>query len=270
MLFMTAGSWGGWHDQVTARDLLGLPVRLKASWGMPKAEHDDAAARVVQAVNALREIKSAVFHGLLRPDVLSPYEPDAPEHEPLCLLDRAIFDLFEVSHTERDLVEDFWAESHDLYWKGAKSAAATRVPLPDIPRGTRADLPEIPARGDLQRYLAAFLDAWNPHLPHDAELAWQVAASPGKDAISVAFVPTGSGDASRALASADWQAMVARCAAVLEQPRSPVFHAKRVVRAAADDGFVVLKENARRLWTASTAREDAEALFVQLASRRKG
>ncbi len=270
MLFMTAGSWGGWHNQVTAQDLLGVPVRLKASWGMPKAQHDDAAARVVQAVDALRGAELPVQRALLQPDARSPYEQDAPEHDALCRLDRAIFDLFEASQAERDLVEDFWAESHDLYWKGAESAAARRVPLPDVLQGTRADLPENPARGDLHRYLAAFLDAWNPQLPDGAELAWQVAASPGRDAISVAFVPTGLGNASRAQASADWQSMVARCAAVLAQPVSPFFYTKRVVRAAAADGFVVLRENARRLWTASTAREDAEALFVQLASPRKG
>jgi hypothetical protein len=237
---------------------------------MPKAEHDDAAARVVQAVDAPRGAELPVHRALLQPDAPSPYEPDGPEHDALCRLDRAIFDLFEASQAERDLVEDFWAESHDLYWKGAKSAATRRVPLPDVPQGTRADLLENPARGDLHRYLAAFLDAWNPHLPDGAELAWQVAASPGRDAISVAFVPTGPGNASRAQASADWQSMVARCAAVLAQPVSPVFYTGRVVRAAAADGFVVLRENARRLWTASTAREDAEALFVQLASRRKG
>jgi len=270
VLFMTAGSWGGWHDQVTRSDLLGLPVRLKASWGMPKAKHDDAAARVIQAVGALRGGSRAFPRLISQPDAPRAYDPDATEHDALCQLDRAIFDLFEASQAERDLVEDFWAESHDLYWKGAKSAAARRVPLPDPPQGTRADLPENPARGDLQRYLAAFLDSWNPQLPDGAELAWQVAASPGRDAISVAFVPTGPGYPSPAQTSADWQSMVARCAAVLAQPVSPVFYTSRIVRAAAADGFVVLRENARRLWTASTAREDAEALFVQLASHRKG
>lgn len=269
-LFMTAGSWGGWHDQVTARDLLQLPVRLKASWGMPKAEHDDAAAHVIQAVDALRGAEVPVHRALLQSDAASSSEPDGPEHDALCRLDRATFDLFEATQAERDLVEDFWAENHDLYWKGAASAATRRVSLPDVPQGTRADLSQNPARGDLQRYLAAFLDAWNPNLPDGAELAWQVATSPGRDAISVAFVPTGPGNASHAPASTDWQSMVARCAAVLAQPLSPVFYAKRVVRAAAADGFVVLRENARRLWTASTAREDAEALFVQLASPRKG
>lgn len=270
-LFMTAGSWGGWHDQVTARDLLQLPVRLKASWGMPKAEHDDAAARVVQAVDALRAAELPVHRAVLQSEAAtSSFEPHGPEHDALCGLDQATFDLFEASQAERDLVEDFWAENHDLYWKGAASAATRRVPLPEVPQGTRGDLSQNPARGDLQRYLAAFLDAWNPNLPDGAELAWQVATSPGRDAISVAFVPTGPGNASRAPASADWQSMVARCAAVLAQPLSPVFYANRVVRTAAADGFVVLRENARRLWTASTAREDAEALFVQLASPHKG
>jgi hypothetical protein len=88
MLFMTAGSWGGWHDQVTARDLLGLPVRLKASWGMPKAEHDDAAARVVQAVDALRGAELPAHRGPLQPDAPSPYAPDGPEHDALCRLAR--------------------------------------------------------------------------------------------------------------------------------------------------------------------------------------
>lgn len=268
-LFMTAGSWGGWHDKVTARDLLGVPVRLKPSWGMPEAEHDDAAARVVAAVDDLRGLNLAGHRALLGPDAPGPYEPDAPEREALSRLDQAIFDLFEASPAERDLVEDFWAESHDLYWKGGNAEAAKRLSPPQPRRGTRADLPEDPARGDLQRYLAAFLDAWNPQMADGTELAWGVAASPGGDAIAVAFVPTVPGTAPHGEAGAEWDAMVARCAAALAQPVSPAFHMNRVVRAAAADGFVVLRENARRLWTASTAREDAEAMFVQLASRRR-
>lgn len=270
MLFMTAGSWGGWHDKVTARDLLRLPVRLKASWGMPEKMHNDAAARVVQAVEALRGPKFAINQALLQANSSNSNEADEPEHEVLCQLDRAIFDLFEISQAERELVEDFWAESHNLYWKGAESTAARRVPLPEISQGTRSELPSNPARGNLQRYLATFLDAWNQHFPDGTKLVWQVATSPGKDAIAVAFMLTEPRGEPLPQPSADWHSMVARCAAVLEHPVSPAFYMKHVIRAAAADGFVILRENARRLWTASTAREDAEALFVQLVSRRKG
>ncbi|SDA26268.1 Eco57I restriction-modification methylase [Nitrosospira sp. Nsp18] len=267
LLFMTAGSWGGWHDQVTARDVLRVPVRLKPSWGMSKSEHDEAAARIVQAVNCLRELPSQTPTTF---ELFGTPSHEAPEKAWLYQLDDAIFDLFELSQAERELVEDFWAESHDLYWKGADAEATNRLPLPHAAYGTRADLGDAPVRGGLQPYLSAFLDAWNAQLPEGSEFHWQVVASPGRDAIAVVFALTDPQGLKKQDIDGFWQSVVARCADALDQPISPAFYVKRAVRVASADSFIVLRENARRLWTASTAREDAEALFVQLASRNGG
>ncbi|WP_244032152.1 Eco57I restriction-modification methylase domain-containing protein [Methylobacterium sp. E-016] len=267
LLFMTAGSWGGWHDKVTARDLLGIPIRFAPSWGMARAEHDDATARVVRAVELLRdsapaEPQSHIF--IDRQSGLTSRENDSA----IRLLDNAVFDLFELSLSERDLVEDFWAEEHDLYWKGAASSATKRLPLSGAVAGSRTGSVDASLPKGLSRYLRAFLDAWEEHLPEVIELSWRVTPSPGGDALAVTFDLVDPSASDGMAASGDWASVVARCAAALSRPVSPAFHVRRLVRAVTNNGFVVLKENARRLWTASTAREDAEALFVQLASRR--
>ena len=267
LLFMTAGSWGGWHDQVTSRDVLRTPLRLKPSWGMSRSDHEDAANRIVEAVDGLRQtpVQSEQSHSMFDPLKQSPSRSE----QWLEQLDTAIFDLFEVSQAERDLVEDFWAESHELYWKGAEAEATARLQLPEYTKGSGTDLPDAPCRGTLSRYLRTFLDAWTAFLPEGTDLYWQVAMSPARDLIAVIFTLDAPGDSERAQPPENWQAILASCAAAIRQPASQAFLTKRAVRAATADSFIVLRENARRLWTASTAREDADALFVQLASRRE-
>ncbi|MHC5653702.1 HsdM family class I SAM-dependent methyltransferase [Stappia sp. ICDLI1TA098] len=267
LLFMTAGSWGGWHDKVTARDLLRMPVRLKPSWGMPKAKHDEAAMRVVQAVTQLRDLPSNTSPAL---ELFHTSSYEKPEENWLRVLDEAIFDLFELAKAERDLIGDFWAENHELYWKGAEAESTKRLTLAGVLNGTRADLPETPDRAGLQPYLRAFLEAWNAQLPEGSEFHWQVVISPARDAVAVVFALGGEEISAQQGSDGKWESIVARCADALDQPISPAFYAKRVVRAATADNFIILRENTRRLWTASTAREDAEALFLQLAVRGEG
>lgn len=107
-------------------------------------------------------------------------------------------------------------------------------------------------------------------MPEGTEFHWQVAISPARDAVAVVFALGGEDISAQQSHDRKWESIVARCADALDQPISPAFYAKRVVRAATADNFIILRENTRRLWTASTAREDAEALFVQLAVRGKG
>ncbi|MFF8801443.1 MULTISPECIES: class I SAM-dependent DNA methyltransferase [unclassified Methylobacterium] len=267
LLFMTAGSWGGWHDKVTARDLLSIPIRFAPSWGMAQAEHDDATGRVVRAVDLLRDKAPAAPQS---PFLIGRQEKQTnwEDVSTFRLLDDAVFDLFELSSSERDLVEDFWAEEHDLYWKGAASSATMRLPLPEAVAGSRTSSPDASLPKGLSRYLRAFLDAWEEHLPEGVDLSWCVMPSPAGDALAVTFELVDPSASDGIAANEDWASVVARCAAALSRPVSPAFHVRRLVRAVTNNGFVILKENARRLWTASTAREDAEALFVQMVSRR--
>jgi hypothetical protein len=267
LLFMTAGNWGGWHDQVTSRDVLRVPIRLKPSWGMSRAKHDAAALFAVEAVSQLREVSPSKYgkDGLF---FSSNYQNS--EKKLLAIIDEAIFDLFELTEAERDLVEDFWAESHDLYWNGAMAEATKRLTLVGAMNGTTADLPTIPDRAGLQPYLLAFLETWNAYLPDGSEFHWQVSPSPARDAIAVIFTLGDPEISAQEGSSKDWESIIARCADALEQTISPAFYTKRAVRAATGDSFIVLRENTRRLWTASAAREDAEALFVQLTVRSEG
>lgn len=289
-LFMSAGSWGGWHDQVTERDLLSMPVRLAPSWGMPQSEHDAAAARIIAEVDKLRgegaptqafataantagarssrhkarrRIGGDLFGAGQVSGALAHLSSMPPSTAPL---DEAVFDLFELSRSERDLVADFWAENHDLYWKGAASRALSPVSRPAVMQGTAATLLGPIQPGNLQRYLAAFLGEWNPKLPPGFEFAWQVAASSGSTMFAVAFTLVELGALLPAEAGPSWEAMLEKCSAATEQPVSPAFLVDRIIRATTPKSFVFVKPSMRRLWTASAAREDAEAVFLRVAA----
>ncbi|MBD8548663.1 Eco57I restriction-modification methylase domain-containing protein [Sphingomonas sp. CFBP 8760] len=269
LLFMTAGSWGGWHDKVTARDLLGIPVRFAPSWGMGRREHENAATRIERAVDLLRSRLPAAPRNLDLFDEQADQFGNDRENA-LRTLNDAVFDLFELSPAERDLVRDFWAEEHDLYWRGAASTAIKRVPVFSEVVGSGTALLDGPMPDELWGYLRAFLGAWEEQLPEAFDLSWRIVPSPARDALAAVFDLVDSGGSDVIAPDGDWASIVARCADALSNPVSPAFHVRRFVRAVAGNGFIVLKDNARRLWTASAARQDAEALFVQLASRRAG
>ncbi len=264
-LFMTSGSWAGWHEKVTADDLLSTPVRLEPSWGMAEKDHERAAERIVAAVDDLRSLKAARVHDLAVFGIVARMPPFVREQGLLAVLNEAVFDLFELSEAERDLVEDFWAQSHDLLSNGPEAQALQPPTLPPSLVGTAADVAGRQPQGDLRRYLSAFLDAWNPQLEPDQELAWQVAAPRGSCPLAVGFVPIKQGSAPPRSPQRTIDRLVAQAGEALSVPHSAGFRVGQAIRAASDDGFVFVKESARRLWTASAAREDAEAVFLQLS-----
>lgn len=269
-LFMSSGSWGGWHDQVTSRDVLLTPLRLFPSWGMAKDEHEAAVARIIVEVDRLRATPPDDLADLFGPHRPSRRTSRPPAPVPTAELDDAVFDLFEISSPERDLVEDFWAENHDLYWKGASSSALNPIALPATMEGTAEGIESPGIRGHMGRYLEAFLREWNPRLSPTMEFRWEIAASAGTaKTLAVAFVPIASGSVPTPEARLGFEALLTKCASALGHRVSPSFFVDRVIRVASRTGFVIVKSNMRRHWTASSAREDAEAMFLQLASTSK-
>ena len=259
-LFMTSGAWAGWFDKVTKTDILALPLRLCAAWGMPPEEHRDAADRMVAAVDTLRNLSPGAGDLAGEAVELAPSQVETQ----LRTLDEAAFDMFELSEAERDLVRDFWANGFDLLEKGADSPALRAPALPLARQGTAADLPDGDRPGHLHAYIATFLDAWNPRLPRGAEFVWQWARSPGGALLAVAFTAIERGSGMPEPDDATWDELVRRCGTMLGRPVSPAFSVDWATRGVAETGFVFVRRSARRLWTATAAREDAEAALVRL------
>jgi hypothetical protein len=253
-LFMLSAAWGVWHDQIYGDELQRLPVRLDP--------HRPATDRLVQAVDALTAQSSPPAADLLGQH--RPGQGTPPPAEPLRQIDDAVYELFELSQAERDLVSDFWLRHERARWRTQPAPA----PLPIQRFGRAKDL----SRDDpspFARYLAAFLAQWNGQLEsHDGELNWRLERDDRVRVVAAVFETQARGAADQeknGLSSEDWRDALRRLGSGLlhaEQPERRLYR-DGIVRAVSDTAIVIVKRDDDRLWTASAAREDAEATLLQ-------
>jgi hypothetical protein len=240
-LFMHSGSWGVWHDSVTAEDILSLPIRL--------TDAEDPA---------VRQIESAV-------DQLYEWADLQPPEHILRSIDEAVFDLFELDSAERDLVRDFHTYTLELagaWSKSVKSEALMPVALPLKRSGTADDIPvgTVP----ISQYLDRFLRRWNQELEPDGEFSWRVVSSP-RSAMTAAIFETRDRNASLPVPNDEdeWHVLLDRLSVSLQTQITPSVITEGVLRSVSDTSIVVVKRNEARLWSATAALEDVEATMLQ-------
>ncbi|MGW3346603.1 HsdM family class I SAM-dependent methyltransferase [Nonomuraea rubra] len=249
-LFMRSGSWGLWHDCVTAEDILSLPIRLAGA-------SDPITRRIASAVNRLQtyDPRTELFGA-------ASAEPDGPPREILHDLDEAVFDLFDLTPSERDLVNDFHDYTIDLVGRKTHNGSVA-LQLPEIRHGTVEDVRRVSST-PLRHYLYRFLTEWNRELEPDGEFSWRIVGMPD-GAMTAALFETRS-RASTLPAPEDereWQALLHRLSVSLPDRVTTAVTAESVVRAVSDTSIVVVKRSDARLWTATAAREDVEATMLQ-------
>jgi SAM-dependent methyltransferase len=230
-LYMVSGSWGSRNDDVRVDELLDLPLRLE--------EAHPATARILAAVESLPDTT-------LRNPQLS-HEQSLPDVAPvLAAIDEAVSDLFELTPSERDLVDDFWA---------SMSARAT----------DRTAVSCQPSEDQLARYLDVFDNAWRPVLGDDAELdrhLWQDAQAQVIAAVFETRYP-GEQPAEQREDHDAWSNVLARYDPDYRETPAGTLLSYGTLRAVTDSAIVIVKRNECRLWSATAAREDAEATIVQ-------
>lgn len=253
-LYMTAGRWGPWFDDVTKEDILALPVRI------PDAE-DDVARRVIAAVDKLRS------HSGSKPDWTNGSfisdETDAPA--PLVELNDAVFDLFELTDAQRDLVSDF--HDHFLRPDEANRTRDRRVELPKAHEdaNTRWSEEDLSVVGGIGPYLRAFIAGWERELGGTSEFSWAIRRGDSVPVLCAVFSLHQRGKpASTALGTeTNWREVVSRLQTIVSRPVSRQLAVEGVVRAVTSTDIIIVKRDEQRLWTASAAREDVEASMLQ-------
>lgn len=183
-------------------------------------------------------------------------------------LDEAIFDLYELNESERDLILDMCETGLEFFYRGGNSDAVKPVePYPDI-QGTLAHLHgnREMERG-LDGYLYAFLRTWNRELESlGGEFRWRIIRPSRAPMLAIIFTTQEYNETLPAIEGADedeWQALLKRLNETLRQPVSSQIYIEGMVRAVTDTDIFIIKRNERRLWTRSLAREDAEATLLQ-------
>lgn len=249
-LFMRSGSWGVWHDSIVPDDIRTLPIRLE--------EEGEPTKRIVDAVDALKEVH--VDAGLLKPEP----PPVGSLGDVLAALDAAVFDLFDLSPAERDLVQDFHSYTLPL------TAGDGRRRLQRLSPPSRSGmLSELEDDSPLATYLETFLSRWNVEVGPEAAFRWQVVAPDRVPMIAAIFELNQYGGSLGDAGAWEWSNLLQRLSGSLGRRITEGVVSDGLLRAVTDDSIVIIKANDARLWSTTAARDDAEATMVQAMALRR-
>jgi hypothetical protein len=252
--FATAGSWGQWHDEIHLKNVQEMPICF------PKdAQLRNRIVRIVEELQAL-ELQP---QGLELGGVAARRQLPKLEQQ----LDDAVFDLYELNDSERDLVREMCSIGLDLFYRHQTSNALQEIVRPTQSFGTLSDVAQ--ADDGLAAYLRTFLEVWNSELSPDGELAWHILSPPSRaPLLAVCFttqykknpLPKPTEDDAEA-----WNNLLKRLDkdSVVHANSSRIF-IDTFFRHVSDHEVLFIKRNERRFWTRTAAREDAESALTHL------
>jgi len=256
-LFMASGSWGVWRDKIYGDDILALPIRMAA-------EQAGITTRISDAVRQLPRIDHTGERGQLPNggDQLSGSQLE----EVMADLDEAVFDLFEATEAERDLVRDFM--DHTLPLVGRKNGwfAQPTIEIGEPRHGRAIDLDDPSSASQIDKYLRVFLGRWNRELAPEGEFAWLAVGSPRAPMIAVVLETRNLDDSTDEDTWGNkktWSSALERLDLALDRSATATIRESGTLRSVGDTSIVIAKRNEARLWTVSAAREDAEATILQ-------
>lgn len=246
--FMTSATWGLWHYQIHFEDeLLQLPLVLD--------EQNSHTRRVISAVKKLREY-NPTERDLLNVSGI-PREEIAKRRALMELdLDNAVFDLYELNESERDLIRD-----------------CTQIALPFLyqPYNCSALEKAESGRGSLwlEDYAQIFGQYWNAYLKPGQEIRADVHIGANDNLLAFEFyISIKSKPWMLKPKYENWGDVLDRLEKTIACPMgTSQIILDGVVHAITNDTMIVIKRNTRRFWTKSIAREDAEVMLFKALQR---
>lgn len=255
--FTTIGSWGLWHDEIHLEHVQDMPILFP--------EDGELRERLVKIVTQLQTLD-------MGPDNFPLASAQALNQLPSleCQLDDAVFDLYQLSPGERDLVREMCNMGLDLFYRKENSEALRAVVRSTQNAGTIADLKQ--ADDGLPSYLRTFLRMWNAELDGDSEFHWWVLSPPsGAPLIAISFTAHYKNDPVSNVGAGDaeaWREILTTLDRVsLNQvDRSRIF-VDSFFRYITETEILFIKRNEQRFWTRTAAREDAESALTFLMNQ---
>src|SRR2546426_3984815 len=202
---MIASTWGAWHHEIHLDEAMSLPICF------PKDER--LRKEIVGIVDALM---SWPTHNLLAGDILGALAPLEQA------LDEAIFKLYGLSESERDLVLDLCEVNLEFLYQDSKSNAVRSVErFPSSLQGTIKNLPgDRKLERGLEGYLYAFLKMWNREIMPQGEFRWRIIRPSHLSMIAVVFTTQEMSDPLPIIDKTDeeeWDIVLKRCSNALRQ-----------------------------------------------------
>lgn len=271
--FMTTSTWGNWHYEIHHEELLSLPIRLP--------ESQEKIDRIVYIVDQLRSVdlshkKKLRSNNKIQLEMNIDLSNRKSRFEDIKALedelDQAIFDLYELRISERDLIRDMCDIGIEFFYNEIESQAVKPIitKKPKCKYGllqTTSSLNDSDLPVELISYLKILLNAWNRELYPEGEFSWRIIPSDQSTAMLCVVLSTQEvGHIPQFLDNDEdaWVTVLSELNDALLVPyKSNRVYIDGIVRAVTDTDIIIIKRNEKRLWTKSMAREDVEATLLQ-------
>jgi len=232
--FLTCSTWGFWHYEIHEEEHLSLPIHFP--------EEQSLQNRIVAAVDYINA----------RSGSPTLFDPDSPGWRAMQdKLDDAIFDLYDLSTNQRDLIRDLCDVTLEFFYDGIDSQAARP--------------PEIDW---LENYRDAFMEMWHERLAlKGKELETQIYAPHRGFLVGMSFELKDLGTAithSPITDDSEWQRWFRRLSKSLRKEYSAGIYIDSIVKELSNSSMFIIKRAERRLWTKSQARQDAQELLTEV------
>ena len=242
--FNITANWGLWHHEIHLNDeLLQLPI--------PNQLSGEEIDRVTTIVDKLRNYHPQE-QGLLHPDGIPRDKIGAQRNKWESELDDAVFDLYEFTEEQRDLIRDCCEVTLPFFYKPYTSVGA----MPAVKNGDTAWI---------QNYAHIFARRWKPYLDDSMIMRADVYIGASGNMIAFEFYPADDGDKwDLKLKENTWSKLLDEISKSLLKPMgTSQILLDGIVQVVSEDSIIIIKRNEKRFWTRSLAREDAESTLCK-------
>lgn len=227
-LFLTASVWGVERDKVEPNDLLRLPVPI------PTQDNEFVISLIVKMEKQLRLLQG-----------------QATRAESKRQLDKAVFDLYDLSEMERILVQDALNFTIDLRMKGKTSKALDR-----------------PENEELEAYSSQLINTIQPFFRTLNEVTLIVDIYETRKAplqvVKIGLVPVpGRTSPLQVVAGQALDDVLGRIAMQLPTRIADTVYTRRNLRIYTSSDFYIVKPSQRRYWSRSAALNDVDTILSE-------
>ncbi len=251
--FFTSSNWGLWHYEIHLEEIFDFPV------GDLFEKSNKAVRKVIAIVDKLRNYHPEKQDIIENPDGVPEKKIEIKRRKWELQLDKAVFELYGLNEEQKDLIRDCCEVTLPFFYQPFDSIGA---------------MPAVDSNNILwiETYIKIFARRWNAYLGNDEEMRAEIHMGAHGNMLAVEFFPADKGDNWNLKPKDDsWGYILEQIGKALPQPMgASQILLDGLAHVISDDGIIIIKRNAKRFWTRSLAREDADAtLCKRMVETRK-
>ena len=254
--FLTCSGWGMWHDEIHLDELEQFPIPNLAS-----KEDYEYIEKLALLMDEIKEYEDITFFTPINNNQRSMKEIKED-------IDEIVFNLYQLTENERDLVRDMCSYGLDFFYKKSNSFAVKK--LPDIVDELYGVEPNLHGKNhSIYQYINKIVFSINDYLSEiDAELEWRIYRSKG--VIAVLFLskyksaPIGEDYEN----NHEWETALDIFEELSKQKVTDNIYIEGSFIGISETCIVVIKKDEQRNWTASMAWDDLNSILLKIADKQ--